>query len=55
MMPFNRIIHSNGEVIRYGENSLEKHALAVAVLTNNGKLLIEDRLGIIMVINTKNK
>ena len=46
LMPFNRIIHSAGEVIRYGNPDLENHALDAAVLSPDGKLVIEDRYGI---------
>lgn len=54
MMPFNRIIHSAGAVIRYGEPGLENHALDVAVLSSEGKLVIEDRYGI-MALDADNK
>ncbi|MCW3091637.1 MAG: Phosphoesterase family protein [Ferruginibacter sp.] len=46
LMPFNRIIHSAGEVIRFGNPEQENHALDVAVLSNDGKVVIEDRYGI---------
>jgi len=46
LMPFNRIIKSAGDVIRYGNPDLENHALDAAVLSSDGKLVIEDRYGI---------
>ncbi|MEO6733048.1 MAG: alkaline phosphatase family protein [Ferruginibacter sp.] len=46
LMPFNRIIRSAGDVIRFGNPELENHALDVAVLSENGKVVIEDRYGI---------
>ena len=46
LMPFNRIIHSAGDVIRYGNPDLENHALDAAVLSADGKMVIEDRYGI---------
>ena len=54
LMPFNRIIHSAGEVIRYGIPDLENHALDAATLTQDGKLVIEDRYGI-MALDAVNK
>jgi YVTN family beta-propeller protein len=47
LLPFNRIIHSAGEVIRFGNPDLENHALDAAILSNDGKLVIEDRYGIV--------
>lgn len=49
LMPFNRILHSAGEVIRFGEPTLENHALDVTALTNDGKLVVEDRYGIVAI------
>ena len=46
LMPFNRIIHSAGEVIRFGNPGLENHALDATILSADGKLVIEDRYGI---------
>ena len=54
LMPFNRIIHSAGDVIRYGNPELENHALDAAALTKDGKLVIEDRYGI-MAMDATNK
>ena len=47
LMPFNRIIQSAGTVIRFGNPAMENHALDAAVLTTDGKLVIEDRYGIV--------
>ena len=46
LMPFNRILHSAGGVIRYGNPDLENHALDITALSNDGKLVVEDRYGI---------
>ncbi|CAN5655551.1 hypothetical protein BH11BAC5_BH11BAC5_34010 [soil metagenome] len=46
LMPYNRILHSAGEVIRYGNPDQENHALDITTLTNDGKLVVEDRYGI---------
>lgn len=54
LMPFNRIIRSAGEVVRFGNPELENHALDAAVLSEDGKLVIEDRYGI-TVMNVLNK
>jgi YVTN family beta-propeller protein len=47
LMPFNRILKSAGEVVRFGDPQLENHALDAAVLSSDGKLVIEDRYGIV--------
>lgn len=47
MLPYNRIIRSAGEVIRFGDPELENHALDAAILSEDGTLVIEDRYGII--------
>ena len=47
LMPFNRIIHSAGTVIRFGNPNLENHALDAAILSKDGKMVIEDRYGIV--------
>jgi len=53
-MPYNRLIHSAGEVIRFGKPELENHALAVAQLSIDGKVVVEDRYGLLVVdANTK--
>lgn len=46
LMPFNRIIRSAGDVVRYGDPALENHALDAAILSKDGKMVIEDRYGI---------
>ena len=55
LMPFNRIIHSAGNVIRFGNPALENHALDITPLTNNGLMAIEDRYGIVAVDALENK
>ncbi len=49
LMPYNRIIRSAGDVIRFGNPQLENHALDVAELSQEGKVVIEDRYGILAV------
>ncbi len=49
LLPYNRILHSAGEVIRFGNPDLENHALDVAVLSEDGMLVIEDRYGVLAV------
>ena len=46
LMPYNRIIKSAGEVLRFGDPKEENHALDVAILSPDGKIVIEDRYGI---------
>ena len=46
LLPYNRIIRSAGEVIRFGNPALENHALDVAALDENGDAIVEDRYGI---------
>ena len=48
LMPFNRIIRSEGKVIRFGNPKLENHALDAASLPGN-KAVIEDRYGIAVI------
>ncbi|MEI6087529.1 MAG: alkaline phosphatase family protein [Bacteroidota bacterium] len=47
LMPFNRIIHSAGDVVRFGKPDLENHALDITPLTDKGLMVIEDRYGIV--------
>ncbi|MEY4867403.1 MAG: hypothetical protein RIT36_302, partial [Bacteroidota bacterium] len=54
LLPYNRIIRSAGEVIRFGKPDLENHALDVASLDEIGNAIIEDRYGI-TAINTNSK
>ncbi len=54
LLPYNRIIRSAGEVIRYGKPELENHALDAALLPEEDLLVIEDRYGI-STLNLKTK
>lgn len=47
LMPHNRIIKSAGNVLRFGDPKEENHALDLAILTSDGKVVIEDRYGIL--------
>src|SRR5436190_5114976 len=49
MLPYNRIIHSAGTVIRFGDSSLENHALDVAVIPGSSNVVVEDRYGIFII------
>ncbi|HXB45274.1 MAG TPA: alkaline phosphatase family protein [Puia sp.] len=49
VMPYNRLIKSAGKVIRYGDSSLENHALDLCVLPDKKHVVIEDRFGIAIV------
>ncbi len=55
LMPFNRIIHSAGNTIRFGKPNLENHALDLANLTENGSVVVEDRYGVIALNVLENK
>lgn len=55
LMPFNRIIQSAGEVIRFGNPELENHALDIANLSEKGLMVIEDRYGIVALNILENK
>jgi YVTN family beta-propeller protein len=54
IMPYNRLIRSAGNVISYGDSSLENHALDLSLLPDKKNIAIEDRYGIAVVnIQTK--
>ena len=54
LMPYNRVIKSAGTVIRFGKPETENHALDAAILSKDGKVVIEDRYGIAAVdVNEK--
>jgi len=54
VLPYNRIIRSAGNVVRFGNPDLENHALDVASLDEEGMVVIEDRYGIAALdIHTK--
>jgi YVTN family beta-propeller protein len=55
LLPYNRIIKSAGDVIRYGKPELENHALDVAVLSEEGIVVVEDRYGISAIDVNQNK
>ncbi len=54
VMPFNRLIRSAGQVITYGDSSLENHALDVCLLPDKKNIVIEDRYGIAVVDTRSN-
>lgn len=45
LMPYNRVIKSAGTVIRFGDPSLENHALDIINLPGTDLVVIEDRYG----------
>ncbi len=53
-MPYNRLIHSAGQVITYGDSSLENHALDLCLLPDKRNIVVEDRYGI-AILDTKSK
>jgi len=55
LMPFNRIIHSAGSIIRFGKPSLENHALDLTSLPEKGSVVVEDRYGVIALNVIENK
>lgn len=55
LMPFNRILHSAGSVIRFGKPNLENHALDLANLPGNESVVVEDRYGVIALNVLDNK
>ena len=49
LMPFNRLIHSAGKVLTFGDPKLENHALDVTVMPGDQFVAVEDRYGIVVV------
>lgn len=49
LLPYNRIIRSAGDVVRFGNPDLENHALDAAILNTDGQVVIEDRYGIVVM------
>lgn len=47
LLPYNRIIKSAGEVIRFGKPDLENHALDAAAINESGLFVVEDRYGLV--------
>ncbi|HEV2353452.1 MAG TPA: phosphoesterase, partial [Puia sp.] len=46
MMPYNRLIHSAGKVVSFGDPKLENHALDFSLLPDGRHLAVEDRYGV---------
>lgn len=55
LLPYNRIIKSAGDVIRFGKPELENHALDIATLDEKELVVVEDRYGITAINTTENK
>ncbi len=47
LLPYNRIIQSAGDVVRFGKTELENHALDAAALNDAGLFVVEDRYGLL--------
>jgi YVTN family beta-propeller protein len=54
MMPFNRLIRSAGNVIRFGNPAYENHALDIVAIPATELVVVEDRYGI-FVMNLQGK
>ena len=44
-LPYNRIIHSAGDVVRYGKPDLENHAMDLANLSDKNLVVVQERYG----------
>ena len=53
-LPYNRLIHSAGKVITYGDSSVENHALDICLTPDKNFMMIEDRYGIAVVNSVTN-
>ena len=53
-LPYNRIIHSAGKVITYGDSSVENHVLDICLTPDKNFLIVEDRYGIAVLNSTNN-
>jgi YVTN family beta-propeller protein len=49
LLPYNRIIQSAGEVIRYGKPDLENHALDVTPIPSSALVAVMERYGIFVI------
>jgi YVTN family beta-propeller protein len=54
LMPYNRLIHSAGSVITFGDSSLENHSLDLCLLPDKKNIAVEDRYGIAVLDNKRN-
>ncbi|HEX5026479.1 MAG TPA: bifunctional YncE family protein/alkaline phosphatase family protein [Agriterribacter sp.] len=55
LMPYNRIIHPAGELIRYGDPDLENHSLDLKPIPGTDLVAVEDRYGIAVVNHATKK
>lgn len=55
LMPYNRIIHPAGSILRYGDPNLENHSLDLKQIPGTGLIAVEDRYGISIVDYQKKK
>ncbi|HLI92704.1 MAG TPA: YncE family protein, partial [Puia sp.] len=46
MMPYNRLIHSAGKVVSFGDPRQENHALDFSILPDGRHIAVEDRYGV---------
>lgn len=49
MMPFNRLIRSAGQVVRFGDPALENHALDMVSIPGTKLVAVEDRYGMFVM------
>lgn len=49
LMPYNRIIKSAGTVLRFGDPSLENHALDAVHIPGTNHVVVEDRYGLVLL------
>ncbi|HTQ27518.1 MAG TPA: hypothetical protein VMI35_05290, partial [Puia sp.] len=54
LMPYNRLLHSAGKVISFGDSSLENHTLDLCIMPDKKNLLVEDRYGIALISLSSN-
>ena len=49
MMPYNRMIRSAGKVVRFGDPSVENHALDITSIPGTTLFAVEDRYGLVVM------
>jgi YVTN family beta-propeller protein len=49
MMPYNRMIRSAGKVVRFGDPSVENHALDITSIPGTALFAVEDRYGLLVM------
>ena len=49
MMPYNRLVRSAGKVVRFGDPSVENHALDITSIPGTSFFAVEDRYGLLVM------